>query len=155
MNKKADAPTLLIVIIAMLLSSSLLFAFITSNKQLTQTSDSLGSSSVTIELFKEYTEEQSKLILKEAINSCQSCQPTELKEKISEISIERNPEIPNTGNYFGKLRNLEFSLQNSDNKYLLNIENVFVKSQNENAEVTSTFDICMHFDPKGDFLNKC
>ena len=155
MNRKGDAPLILTILIAVILSSMALWVFITSNSQFRESSQQLDDSSVNLEFFQHYIIEEAKYIFSDSLSSCVSCSLDNLKGKLLEVSIKKDKKIENTGNFFGRLRNEDFSLDFKDSVYYFRINDVFVKSGEGKSEITKTFNICLSFDSKGEFVSKC
>ena len=69
MNKKADIPTVLLFVIALVLSLTALFAFASFSKDFSSHSEELSEIAQEIEFNQEYITQTSKLLLTQTISS--------------------------------------------------------------------------------------
>ncbi|MBI2451663.1 hypothetical protein HYV50_01130 [Candidatus Pacearchaeota archaeon] len=161
MNKKSQVPTLLIFVIALILSGVALFAMVSFNNRLNR----LDSSSSTfselhseIEFNQQYVTEQAKLITEETISTCPDCSSSNLKTKFKEISAEKESlyRYEGSGNFYGKIRNSEFEITSTEkNSYQLIINNLFVQSKKDSGKIIRNFALCLEFNYQGNFIKSC
>jgi hypothetical protein len=142
MNRKGDAPMLLLVMVTLALMIMMIFIFITFGGDLKSKSLEYSKLSSGLEFNYQYVVSSAKIIVKESVES---------KAAIAEIAEKYNYNVVGQGNLFGKMRNGEFKFD--QNKFVA--EGLFVTSENGASSAKRVFDLCLQFDNKGEFLNNC
>ena len=93
MNRRAQIPTLLLFLVALILSITALFAFVSFKNDLNFQSEELNGMMEEINFNSEYTIEQTKIISKQALSSCGRCGSDAIKKRIQEAAIERKSQF--------------------------------------------------------------
>ncbi|MFH1425150.1 MAG: hypothetical protein ABIG28_00255 [archaeon] len=155
LNKKAQTPTILIFIVALLLCGLTLIAFLIFKSDFNSQSAILSEMMEEITFKEQYIKEQTKVIMAQAIQGCQECSPKDLAEKIKTTTDSYNLQLPDQGNFFGKIREGDFILKRPGGTYILEIGNLFIQSSRGYNKITRPFNLCMEFHPKGEFLGEC
>lgn len=154
-NKKAQVHFGLLVVIAIILSLAALYAMASFNESFEEKSREFSDVISEIEMNEKFVISLTKEIVKEVILSCRDCSENQIKEKFKELVNERDLRIEELGNFFGKIRNDEFSLTKENEEYKLEVNSLFVKSKKGYNEITRNFDICLLFDKEGNFVRNC
>jgi len=156
-NKRAQIPTMLLFLVALILSISTLFAFASFKDDLTFQSIELNKLTEDINFNQKYAKEQTKIVTKEALISCDLCDSNTIKEDIQRIALERKNQFfyEGVGNLYLKINDEIEVTKSDDNIYEVNIPNLFVKSQADENKIKRNFDICMLFDSSGNYQSDC
>lgn len=157
MNKKAQIPTLLLPLMALILAAVALYSFVSFKDTMPPQSEFLSEMMQEIEFNEPYALAETKLIAKEAIQNCPSCSEEQLKNKMKDSAQWREEKFyrEELGNFFGKLRNKEIAIENKENKITIKIESLFIQSNRGYNKIKRDFAICMVFNNEGKFLNNC
>lgn len=148
MNKKGDVPTILLFIIALVLAVYSLFVFITFDRGFGGNSKLLSDMIIEAEFYKQYAKESAKLIVEQSEGDV---------GKMADIAAARGEIFEFPGNFFAKMRNKEFQLDNN----ILRVSGLFVKSERTNEktgyknEIKRNFDLCMEFDSNYKYVQDC
>lgn len=154
-NKKAQVHFGLLVVTAVVLSLGALYAFATFNNDFQKKSEDLSLLASQIETNENIVKMQAKQISNEAISQCPSCTDGQLKNRFKEIANTRHSQTEQLGNFFGRIRNDQFSFSKQNELYVFSTENLFVKSNQGWNEIFRNFEICMTFDSLGNFVKNC
>jgi Tfp pilus assembly protein PilE len=143
LNKKAQVPTLIIFIVALVLAITTLFAMVSFNNNLTSQSKQLSEMMEEIIFNEKYIIEQAKLIAQGTLLNCPTCEAEQIKKKYKEDAGEREQlfRYGGAGNFYAKIRNDEFEIEKQDNLFILKIEDLFVESQIEANNLKRTFNL--------------
>jgi hypothetical protein len=148
-NKKAQVPTILIFLVALLLSGLSLFAFITFKSNFKSQSETLSEMMREVEFNKQYIIAQTKIMGDEAFLDCINCSAEKFKEKLIEISdrTENQFRYEGTGNFYGKIRNKDkdFIVTEANNIYTISINSLIIESKREKNKIKRTFDLEIEF----------
>ena len=128
MNRRGDVPTILLFLIAIFFSVVALFSFLTFSGSYGKGSEDLSELMGELNFAQDYVLKMAELIAEEGGSSGRS---------IQEISVEMEIGYAGAGNFFGKLRNGEFTFNNG----LLEVKDVFVKSSREGNSAIRRFDV--------------
>jgi glucan biosynthesis protein len=152
MNSKAQIPTLLTFLIALIFSVITLSAFLMFSGGFANSSSEFSSIVSDIEFNQQYVTEQAKLIAKETISSNQP----NLEQTFQEIAENKNLNFAEAGNFFTQIKNnanLEF--KKTGETFILKINNLTVQAEKEGNKIIRPFNVCTEFDLQGNFLNNC
>jgi len=152
MNRKGDAPMILLALVTLILIVMMAFIFLTFGGKLGEKSSEYSKFSSSLEFNYQYITSSAKVIVKEAVNS----QDKEIAalgmfDRIKRVAEKYNYNIVGQGNLFGKVRNGEFSYEQEQ----LKISGLFVTSEVGANSGKRVFDLCLQFDDKGEFLSYC
>ena len=155
MNKKAQIPTVLLVVVALALALAALFTFAKFDSNISSSSKDFSTLSTNIIFADKYINAQTKLAMKNTIQNCQSCSTSELAEKFRDGINSRDYRVEGVGNFFGKLRTNEFQITQTPAGYQIKIENLFLQSEVGANKIRRDFSLCMTFDNSGNFIGNC
>jgi hypothetical protein len=151
-SKRAQIPIFMLLVVAIVLSVAALFVFTVSSGNFTQNSASNSEMVSRIAFGENYVVASAKLISEKTIAS----KAQDLKGKFMEIAQERDLQISEAGNFFAKIRTGDFSFENKNGQYMLNMTNLFVQSdKGDMGNMKREFDLCMMFDANGKFVKNC
>lgn len=154
-NKKAQIATALLVIIAIGFSSAVLYAMITFKNDFHFSSSEIDIMIKKLDFMHSYIIEKAKQFAKETIISCPRCSEEQIKQKANEFDAKQPVRTEEMGNFFAKLRNGNFSLEKSEEFYIIQIKDLFVQSSSGNNRLIKKFNICQTFNKTGDFVSDC
>lgn len=137
MNRKGDVATTLLVPIALILSVIAIFVFLSFNSSFGDKSEQCSALMQEIEFKEQYLIESSKLLAELAIESPE----TNPEQTFQNLINKRIMVFPGTENFFGKVIRKEFTLKKQDNKYIFNMSDVSIQSENEIGKITRTINI--------------
>ncbi|MBS3089228.1 hypothetical protein J4402_05680 [Candidatus Pacearchaeota archaeon] len=143
MNKKADIPTTLLLVIALVLSVTAIFILVSFAKDFQSSSTLFSEIAEEINFNQKYITQTSKIILSQTITSCPSCTEQQLKEKFKTLTTEKENtyRYEGAGNFFAKIRNSEFEIKKQNNIISLEIKDISIISERGNNKIERTFDV--------------
>ena len=143
LNKKAQTAIGLMPLIAIVMSIATLIAMYSFSEGLESKSAEISDLLENIELNHKYIQAQIELIAEQTAKECINCEAEQLKEKFISISSEKESlfRYEGAGNFYGKIRNGEFEIEEIEGKYFLKIEDLFVESQNGYNKIKRNFDV--------------
>ena len=141
LNKRGDVPTGLIIPVTIILMLLALYSFLTVSWKLENNSRDISQIITEVNFYEEYIRGLADEISLESIESGEQG----LKEKYMGGAKERDMQIKEAGSFFGKIRNGEFVFEKVDDKYVLNIKGLFVKSERKANALRREFDIIKSF----------
>lgn len=150
MNRRGDLAITLILIVALFLSMYALFVFVTFDDKLNAKFIESSDMMINLDFSNRYIIEEAKLIVLESVVS-----GTSSKEKFMEIANDKDLRLNLAGNFFGKVRNGEFSFDNQEEGYLLKVDGVFVSLEKEDNIVKRNINLCMMFNENGEYVKTC
>jgi hypothetical protein len=152
MNKKGDAPMILLALVTLVLVVMMAFIFLTFGGKLAEKSVEYSKVSSGLEFNYQYIISSAKLIIKEAVKGDEGgIEETSFNDRIKSAAEKYNYNLVGQGNLFGKIRNGEFSF--ADNKLVVN--GLFVTYEVGANSAKRVFDLCLQLDNKGEFLSYC
>jgi len=143
MNKRGDIPTALIIPVAFALVFFVIFTFLSLNGTFENSGRDISGAIAESSIYEQNVQVVAIEIFHETINSGSG----ELKKKYQEISQARDMQIEEEGNFFGKIRTGDFSIQEKDGKYIFEVKGLFVKSEKGYNKMTRVFDIKEEYSP--------
>ena len=146
MNKKGDFPTILLVLMALVLSAAALFIFAGFNNKFDTESKQNSDVASNLEFNYQYIQETAKLSAKKAILSSPQNTKQAFQQDIGQASI-----LPGTENFFGKISRNEFEFKDN----ILKITEIKINSEEGLNKLTRTINVCQVFDSQGEFKNNC
>jgi len=155
MNKRGDFPTIILVLIALVLSTITLYTFATFNSNFGKQSQHISGVIGEIEFNEQYIKETTKKTVRQIVMA----QTTNLEESFKQYIEETTP-VPGTENFFGKIKRhtpekKEFTLTKKENNYIFQMQNISLTSQVEQNKIQRTLNPCFEFNSRGEFLNNC
>jgi len=137
MNRKAQVPTILIAVIALVLSAVTLFALVSFKGGIESQSEAYRQNIEDLNFNHQYVLAQAQLIAGKTTLLCPNCSPEQLKEKYQAISIETENlfRFKNAGNFYGKIRNGQFEIDSGRIK----VEGLFVESSQGSSSIKREF----------------
>ncbi|MFH1290515.1 MAG: hypothetical protein ABIH92_03845 [Nanoarchaeota archaeon] len=155
MNRKGQIATTLLVIAALILSGMALYTMISFNDDIRLQSAVLNRLTNDAVLLEEYVLEQAKVFGKDLVLTCPSCSREELKVKGQEFDVRRKTRPDGIGNFYGKLRNGEFTFKEQEGNFTLEIPNLLVQPEYKSNKIRRNFDLCLEFNQTGDYNKSC
>jgi len=149
MNKKGDAPMILLALVTLVLIVMMAFIFLTFGGKLGEKSLEYSKVSSSLEFNYQYVVSGAKVIVKEAVNNKDSS--SEMFDKIKAVAEKYNYNIVGQGNFFGQIRNGEFNYEQDQ----LKAKGLFVTSEVGASSGKRAFDLCLQFDKTGEFFSYC
>ena len=138
MNKKGDVPTILIFLVAVILSMMALYSFVSFNSDFSNQSVDLVSLTSDIELAEKYVQFKAESISNRVIDS----ETEDIKLKFQEIAKNENIGYEGSGNFFVKIEEGAFSFEKkSAETYHLSVKGVFIELQIGENVIRRNFDI--------------
>lgn len=150
MKRKGNVPTIMLVIVALVLTTATLLAFIGSDKNFGNQSRELSEITSEVDFNYNYILKTAELIGEDAIKS-----GGDVRENFIEIAGKRDLRIEDMGNFFGKIRNDEFKFDKLGEGYVLEVDGLFVsaqKSESKQDRIKRNFSIKMEFDKDGKLI---
>jgi len=142
-KKRAQVPTILIFLVAIVLAGFALFALLTFNKSFTSQSQPLSEMMQEIDFNKQYVLAQISVILNETESSCFSCSADEFKSRFQSVTQTKESRFlyEGAGNFYGRIRAGDFTITKTGETTTITIEQVFVQSQRRDNKIKRFFDI--------------
>lgn len=145
MNKKGDAPFLLLIMVALALILLSLFSFASLGKRFVSGSAEIGGLLSDGAFYEEYVQHESELlvnsVLSEALNDGVPPSKETLERLFKEQSRSRFLRIEGTESFLGKVERGEFRFEPKDGRYEFELKNVEVYSRRGAHRFTRTFDV--------------
>lgn len=151
-RKSGNVPIILLFIVALVLVITTLFSFLTFNNDFGKQSKEMADIASKVEFGNMYVFKIAEISGKDAILSGTS--EGDLKNKFMEIAEKRDYRIEETGNFFGKVRNGEFSFDMKDRRYILEIKGLFVQAEEWANKIKRNFDMHIEFNDKGEVIKR-
>ncbi|MEK6890089.1 MAG: hypothetical protein AABW82_03930 [Nanoarchaeota archaeon] len=151
MNRKGDVPTTLVFVGALVLVITALWSFASYDGRIArplESADMLFNSEKSIE---SYIYSNLELFMQESLQEGAGG-GTGLDDKFKSSAGKHDLRIQNT-NLFGLIRNGKFLLTSDGGGYLLKIDNVFIKLENDSGKLVRTLNIEMKFDGNGNKIS--
>lgn len=159
MNKKADIPTTLLFVVAVVLSLTTLFIFLSAGSTFKGQSEQISKVIGIMELSQKYILSEAKSSLINTVScpdkSNEFCAVTDIKERFTKISSSSDFILPGTESYLGKIRREEFSLTQAGDIYILQVENITLTSQISQNKLTRTLSICLQYNITESSTHEC
>ena len=150
MNKGGQIPILMLFVVTIILVITALMSFATFDRNFDENPILVSKTIAKVQFGEEYITSSAKIIASEAIKD----KGSDLNVKFKEIASLRDLQIQESGNFFGKVRNGEFSFENIGGEYKLNVSGLFVQAGYGNNQITRKFDLCMLFDSSGSYIER-
>lgn len=153
MRKKGQVATVTLPLIALALSVLTLTFFALSGWSFGDESKELGGAVYSSLLNENYVKGYAKVMVREAVDSSLD----DLKAALQNVEFSRRDSfrIENGGNLFGKIRNGEFEFVELEDRYKLEVEDLFVTVEVGNSKIKRNFDLCLEFDNEGYYDGVC
>lgn len=150
MNRRGQELTFILMpVIALALAIAALMIMLTASKDFSGEKTFLAVQDA--RFGEEYVISTAKAIAKEAI----ALNDGGLDERIKNSARAKDLRMTEAGNFFGKIRNNEFSFELLGESYIFKISGLFVQSIERDSSLKRNFDLCMKFDENGDFIGDC
>ena len=146
-SRKGNVPIILLFIVALILVITALLNFLSFSGSFELQSRQIADIMSRVEFGKSYVYSIAEISGKEAILTRE-----DFRGKFKDIVDNRDFRIGETGNFFGIVRNGEFKFEKSNEKYILEIDGLFVQIEKGANKVRRNFHIIMEFDDKGEVL---
>tara|TARA_Y100000310_G_scaffold242604_1_gene246767 strand:- start:212 stop:727 length:516 start_codon:yes stop_codon:yes gene_type:complete len=153
MNRRGQFPLILLVVITLTLVLIALFSFASFSNELGRPSKAFADVMFEVDFAELYVVEKASLTVENTVN-CDNCVETDLKKKFMEVADKHDLKYLSAGNFFGKIRNGEFNFSIVGGEYVLEINDLFVKSEKGRNEIVRDFDLTMRFDSLGELKEK-
>lgn len=147
MNNRGDVPTTLVFTGALVLVITALWSFASYDGRISrplESSDILFNSEKAIE---SYIYSNVELFMKESLEDSEIVGGS-LEEKFKSSAGKHDLRIENT-NIFALIRNGKFSITSNSEGFILKIDNVLIKLENDSGKVVRIFNLEMKFDSDG------
>lgn len=144
-NKRGHLPTILVFVVALVLCTSALLAFVSFGNNFGHLSKELADTTTEADFSEKYIISSAAAIAEESakVGSGQT------KQEFMRIANERDLRLEAEGNFFGKIRAGEFEFDKQGNEYVLKIDGLFVQSQRGENKIKRNFNVLMRFDMEG------
>ena len=148
MNKRGDVSTILLFVVAFALVLSSLYVFVSFNGKF-ESSRNLTEMTSESDLSYKYVITEAELIGKDAVlGRVADCTQGDITQRFSCVADKRE-KLSIAGNFFGKIRNGEFSFVPSGGNYVLKISGLTVKTSRGASSIEKNFDLEIAFDGNG------
>lgn len=144
MNRKGDVPTTLVFVGALVLVITALWSFASYDGRIERPLESVDVLFNSEKAIESYIYSNLELFMKENLANS----GVGLEAGFKSSADKHDLRIENT-NLFGLIRNGKFSLSSDGEGYLLKIDNVFIKLENDSGKLVRTLNIEMKFDGNG------
>ncbi len=148
MNKKGDSIVAIYVflVVVIILFVLTMISFLSFNEKFDDSFRGQRNLVVGANHLEEYLSKVSESYMKEAI-----MKGGDLKENFK--TVTRNNEIiTSSTNYYSSIRNDRFSISEISQNYVLEIDNLFVKIEDEHGSIIRNFNLKITFDKTGNIL---
>lgn len=149
MNRRAHTPTILIFIGALLLCGIALYTLISTNTTLTGTMDQSDRLLFLLSGQEAFIRAAFNQAINEALESSWSGDVNTFKQNFANAIAKRDYHLADSGNFFGKIRNGEYTLEQQDGVYILQVSDVFVSAHTGSYEARRTFNLEARFTVNG------
>ncbi|MDO8564297.1 MAG: hypothetical protein Q7R87_04770 [Nanoarchaeota archaeon] len=147
MNRKGDVPTTLVFVGALVLVITALWSFASYDGRIQRSLESADLLFNSEKAIESYIYSNLELFMKESLQENVN-NAVGLDDRFKDSAGKHDLRIQNT-NLFGLIRNGKFSLSASEGGFVLKIDNVFIKLENDAGKIVRTLNIEMKFDGKG------
>ncbi len=144
MNRKGDVPTTLVFVGALVLVITALWSFASYDGRIARPLESADILFNSEKALESYIYSNLELFMKENLANSN----VGLVEGFKKSADKHDLRIENT-NLFGLIRNGKFSLTSESGGYVLKIDNVIIKLENNSGKIVRTLNIEMKFDGNG------
>jgi len=150
MNRKAQSAYYFIPVIALVSCTAALLAMLSARENLNAQADGIAEISNELEFTQAIINSKLRIILLNAISSCQNCDDGQLKESVIEElkKSELQFRYVMDTNAFAKIRNGGFSIFSTKNEYILFIDEfeLFIKNEGNELKRVSSLTIARQKD---------
>ncbi len=145
MNRKGDAPFVLLVFLALALCIITIFFILFSGKEFSSKSKELNDIMSEARIAQEYSLEVASDILNDTLNCNNSqdsaCLIGDVKERYKEIAKRYNVGYPGNLVFFKKVKEGEFSIDSQDGIYVFEMIDMKVTSERGTNKIIRNFNI--------------
>ena len=143
MKKKAQLQFGLLFIIAILVPMALLISYSSSNSSSSAEMGKINNIVSEVAFNEKYVVSQARIIAKQASKECENCDAEELKQKYKEIAAETEAlfRYEGAGNFYAKLRNDEFTIEEISGKKTIIITGLFVETESGYNKLRREFNL--------------
>lgn len=146
LNRRGHIPTMLLFVVGLVLVLTAWWTFLSYDSDVEIKALEISSVIQEMSFKKVYVEKVFERMIGEAIIGADESNFEEtFSDTFEELGIKRNPGL-DFGNFFGKIRNGDYSMVPGNGVYSLTIENVFVSSKVGNHELRREFNLSIRFD---------
>ena len=142
-NRRGQLPMLMLVLVAIVLVVTTLFIFASFGDNVSGGSILVSKMLNGVEFGHDYVVGSAKIIAMESI-----AEGSDFKENVAKRDIG----VIEGGNFFGQIRNDNFTFNGVGGDYLLRVDGLFVRSVYGNNEMRRDFDLCLLFDSQGNYI---
>jgi len=149
-NKGGNVPMLMIFIVAIVLVIAALMSFATFNRNFDEKSLDVSRAIAKVQFGEEYMLKYAREI---AFNVVNESKGGDLKVSFVEVAKGFDKQVSDpANNFFGKIRNNEFSFESVEGAYRLKVDGLYVRAISGTNQITRNFDLCMLFDSSGGYI---
>ncbi len=153
MNRKGDLPTFMLFLVALILSVSALFSFVSFDDSFNENSDERNQILEEISFYEKYVVEDVKIISNNVIEQRKVIEQSKLKEIFQEEFKKRNYKISGLENYYGKILRGEFEFHRNENKYWFEINDIGLRRDSGASFIERKVNFRIDFDYNGDVIS--
>ncbi len=150
MDKKGDAPTFFLILVALLLVIVAWFAFLSFDGNLQNKSGKISEILSDIGFFENYIVKESEIIGREVIIKKISDEEEALKTDFIKEFEKRNLGISGIENYYGNITRGEFKFVHEGGEYRFEIRDLFIESSRGANKMKRIFGFSILFDFNGE-----
>lgn len=155
--RKGQIQMFLLVGIVIVLAISSIFIHLSIKENIQTKSEETNSIIQQINFNEEYVINKAEKIAGQTMDECRYCSPEDAKAKFIEISKETEKlfRYEGAGNFYAKIRNNDFELEQRGNLKRIRIRDLFVESKAEQNQIRREFEICLDMNPYESTVKKC
>lgn len=150
MNRRGDMPTMLIFIMALVLSAATLFSFASFKDDLQSQSAEFSELQRAIDFNYQYILKSAELIGGRAIKEGSA----DFKQSFTSVAKERDIRLYGSGNFFTKVSMGDFMFDKQTGEYVLNVKDLVVFTDLNGNKIRRSFNLEMTFDSSGKMTDK-
>src|SRR3989344_890415 len=143
--KRGQVQYFLFALLAVVIFLTAIYIMLSFNSDFKESASGFSVAS-NLNFYEEYVNEEINLIFGESVKRCANCGVDLLKQEIIKVAEERDIlRISEVGNFYGLLRNGQFTLIETHDGYELGVEGLFVNVKNGYSSGRRAFDYCSRF----------
>lgn len=145
-SRKGDAPSVMLLAIALALYMLEMYVFLSFDAQKNKGEDAYVISD-SVESIEIHIFSTSVILIREAMNE-KEFNGEDIKERIIEVSKRHDFRLENT-NFYGRIRNGEFTLYNREGKWVIEAKDIFIKVEKGESRAERVLNLHAEFDDIG------
>lgn len=146
LNRKGDIPTTLILILYLVLIVVAISVFLSHERISINAFEETHTLSFDLAFKEMYVKKLFEQAVERSWQSADSTPSAGFKERFASFILERDPKNGDYGSFFAKIRNGDFILESTGDRFFLSIENISISSSN--AKKTTVFQRTLSFEAR-------